>query len=81
MQVPSKHHSFSIVSLHQILITFFVTFESRKKLKSLQYNEIPHFNPFSLTSDLDRISPYIISTISSRQVMRIKKRIKKGIIG
>ena len=34
------------------------------------------FNPLSPTSDLDRISPYIICTISRRQVMRIKKNIK-----
>ena len=29
----------------------------------------------------DRISPYTISTISSRQVMRIKRNINKEIIG
>ena len=32
-------------------------------------------NPVSPTSDLDRISPYSFSTVSSRQVMRIKKNI------
>ena len=32
-------------------------------------------NPLSSISDLDRISPYIISLISSRQVIRIKKNI------
>ena len=31
-------------------------------------------------SDQDKISPYHIKTISSRQVMRIKKNINKGII-
>ena len=31
------------------------------------------FNPLTPTSDQDRISPYNINTISSRQVMRIKK--------
>ena len=31
-------------------------------------------------SDQDRISPYNVITISSRQVMRIKKNIDKGII-
>ena len=31
-------------------------------------------------SDQDRISPYNINTISSRQVMRIKKNINEGII-
>ena len=31
-------------------------------------------------SDQDRISPYNINTISSRQVMRIKKTINLGII-
>ena len=33
------------------------------------------FNPVSSTSDLDRISPYTINTVSSREVMRIKKNI------
>ena len=42
------------------------------KEKSLGIN-IPIVKPSSPTSDLDRISPYTISTISSRQVMRIKK--------
>ena len=31
------------------------------------------FTPLSPGCDQDRISPYTISTISSRQVMRIKK--------
>ena len=37
-------------------------------------------NPFTPTSDQDRISPYNINTISSRQVMRIEKNINYGII-
>ena len=37
-------------------------------------------NPFTPTSDQDRISPYNINTISSRQVMRIEKNINHGII-
>ena len=32
-------------------------------------------NPLTAMSDQDRISPYNINTISSRQVMRIKKNI------
>ena len=38
------------------------------------------FNPFTPTNDQDRISPYNINTISSRQVMRIEKNIDYGII-
>ena len=38
------------------------------------------FNPLSPTGDLERISPYTISMISSRQVMRKKKNINEGII-
>ena len=38
-------------------------------------------NPWSPTRDIERISPYTISTISSRQVMRIKKNTNQGIIG
>ena len=37
-------------------------------------------NPLTPISDQDRISPYNINTISSSQVMRIKKNINKGII-
>ena len=37
-------------------------------------------NPFTPTSDQERISPYNINTISSRQVMRIEKNINHGII-
>ena len=35
----------------------------------------PILNLLSPTSDLDRISPHIISMISSRQVMKVKKNI------
>ena len=44
-------------------------------------NTLYEVNPVSPTSDLDRISPYSFSTVSSRQVMRIKKNINQGIIG
>ena len=37
-------------------------------------------NPFTPISDQERISPYNINTISSRQVMRIEKNINHGII-
>ena len=39
-----------------------------------------YINPFTPTSDQDRISPNNINTISSRQVMRIEKNINHGII-
>ena len=38
------------------------------------------FNPFTPTSDQDRISPYSVNTISSRQVMRIEENINHWII-
>ena len=38
-------------------------------------------NPLTPMSDQDRISPYNINTILTRQVMRIKKNINLGIIG
>ena len=37
-------------------------------------------NPLTPMSDQDRISPYNINTISSRQLMRITKNVDKGII-
>ena len=40
--------------------------------------KFPIIKPLSPTSDLDKISPKTISTISSRQAMRIKKKIQLG---
>ena len=37
-------------------------------------------NPFTPTSDQDRISPYNINTISRRYVMRIEKNVNHGIV-
>ena len=49
--------------------------EASKKNKQLL-----QFDPLTPMSDQDRISPYSINTISTRQVMRIKKNINLGII-
>ena len=49
------------------------------ELKEIKLKEIK-LNPFTPTSDQDRISPYNINTISGRQVMRIEKNINDGII-
>ena len=46
-------------------------------LKSLENFSL---NPLTPMSDQDRISPYNCNTISTRQVMRIKKNINLGII-
>ena len=54
----------SVVTVFLPLITITVIFTS--------------INPFTPTSDQDRISPYNINTISSRQVMRIEKNINYG---
>ena len=47
-------------------------------LKKFKNGTLSAFNPLTPMSDQDRISPYYIFTISSRQVMRIKKNINKG---
>ena len=39
-----------------------------------------YFNPFTPTSDQDRISPNNINTVSNRLVKRIEKNINYGII-
>ena len=36
--------------------------------------------PYTPMSDKDKISPYSINTISSRQVIRIKKNIIRGLL-
>ena len=41
---------------------------------------IHYFNPSIPSNDQDRLSPYNINTLSSRQVMRIRKNINYGII-
>ena len=43
-------------------------------------NSTDAFNLLTPMSDQDRTSPYNFNTISSRQVMRIKKNISQGII-
>ena len=50
-------------------------------LELLHLNRERHpLNPSTPISDQDKISPYSIDTISSRQVMRIKKNINQGIV-
>ena len=54
-----------------------------EELQQCYYNFLQNWdcvNPFATTSDQERISPYNINTISSRQVMRIEKNINYGII-
>ena len=46
-----------------------------------KYYLVEVVNPLTPMSDEDRISPNNIHTISSRQVVRIKKYINLGIIG
>ena len=43
-------------------------------------SQIGTLNPFTPTSDQERISPYNINTIYSRQVMRIEKNVNHGVI-
>ena len=66
-----NNQEFAIISF--ILVTFMS--DSAVKLLIGRNLALLRVNPLSLTSDQDRISPYIISTISSRQVIRIKKNI------
>ena len=61
------------ITVSQVLVMAEITFNGTKKKDML-------FNLLSPMSDQDRISPYNVITISSRQVMRIKKNIDKGII-
>ena len=63
--------SIGSVSYHRIFITFFWLHLKASEYFDHYNNEISHFNSLSPTSDLEIISPYTISTISSRQVMRI----------
>ena len=52
--------------------------QSRKQSKREQkHTSNDGINPLTPMSDQDRISPYNINTISSRQVMRLKKISKR----
>ena len=50
---------------------------SSKQEMEIKQNTI---NPFTPTSDRERISPYNINTISSKQEMRKEKNINYGMI-
>ena len=41
---------------------------------------IIEINPFTHISDQERISPYSVYTLTSRQVMRIKKNAIRGLV-
>ena len=51
----------------------------RKSLQSIVWSQFT-INPLSSSSDLDRISSYMISMISSRQVMRVTKISIRGLL-
>ena len=56
------------ITVSEVLVMAKMTCNGTKKKNML-------FNLLSPMSDQDRISPYNVITISSRQVMRIKKNI------
>ena len=63
--------------LQIIFPIFFNELEALKLLESALPAWLYTYNSLN-TSDQDRISPYNIDTISSRQVMRIKKKNQLG---
>ena len=64
------------------------TLQSSKVILVQSWNYISHWmggnkefvNPLTPMSDQDRISPYNINTISSRQMMRMNKKINQEIV-
>ena len=71
MSYLMKIQMLQIVSIFQTLINLF-------SLESTGANR--YLNPYTPMSDQDKISPYSINTISSRQVIRIKKNIIRGLL-
>ena len=53
---------------------------SSEEIGAAKSVETVQLNPLIPMSNRDRISPYNINTITSRQVMRIKKNVNLGII-
>ena len=66
-----KIQMLQILSIFQTLINLF-------SLKSTGANR--YLIAYAPMSDQDKISPYSINTISSRQVIRIKKNIIRGLL-
>ena len=54
--------------------------EKAYQLSAKQNWQFIGFSPLTPRSDQDRISPYNTNTISTRQVMRVKKTINLGIV-
>ena len=77
--------AYKIVFWYQLYFVFRIVrecynFATRKTFLSLRIAKNGEYfkNPFTSVIDRDRISPYNINTISSRQVMRIKTILTKG---
>ena len=71
MSYLMKIQMLQILYIFQTLINLF-------SLKSTGANR--YLIPYTPMSDKDKISPYSINTISSRQVIRIKKNIIRGLL-
>ena len=63
-------------SVHNLI--FWISFQMPKEVLYM-YTWACIFNPLTPISDQERISPYNIKTISSRQVMRIRKISVRGL--
>ena len=82
------HACISLIKKHnaEVFIKFLVIQEQHLYRNSVNSrtaffnSKLIFLDPFTPTSDQDRISLYNINTISSRQVMRIEKNINYGII-
>ena len=73
--------TYSFFSLKKIYIELF--FSSKvcfNMFHFLFFLKLSLFNPFTPMNDQDRISPYNINTISTREVMRIKENINLEVI-
>ena len=68
-----EFHGFKFLKFHSVTDDDIMTVKSKKQHCQCYY-------PFATLSDRDRISPYNINTIPSRQAMRLKKNINQGII-
>ena len=96
MTLPHSRGKFSCTVSHKFthcfLITLIYSLWKQEKLTTYNNSQITDchsplsgqlfitFNPLTPMNDQDRISSYNINTISTRQVMRIKKNINLGII-
>ena len=79
-EVPCKKNIRNLIEISYIALTRKTQKHPCRMDFGFMMCSLNFFNPLTPIRDQDRISPYDINTISTRQVMRIRKNISQRII-